>query len=271
MSNKELRTWQGTSWRMLGKGPPVILVHGLGLNLQMWQWQLSSLSPHFSVICYDLLGHGNSMNPRLPCRMEQFTNQLLSLMEGLNLKKSTLVGFSLGGLIVQNFALSHPEKVVALVILNTAHSRNTAERDAILDRVQQASERGPASTVEDALQRWFTNDFALREPEVLEKVKKWILANDKEIYPEIYRLLAECDEPLTDVIRNICCPTLIMTGEEDFGNSPAMAKRMSELIPHAQVEILKGLKHMGLVENPQEYNSHLVKFLLNVLQLTSNQ
>ena len=52
-----------------------------------------------------------------------------------------------------------------------------------------------------------------------------------------------------------------MTGENDFGNSPAMAKRMSELIPEAYVEILPGLNHMGLAENPQEFNSRLVPFL----------
>ena len=56
-----------------------------------------------------------------------------------------------------------------------------------------------------------------------------------------------------------------MTGENDFGNSPAMAKRMSELIPEAYVEILPGLKHMGLAENPQEFNSRLVPFLQDVL------
>ena len=258
-------SFQGTSWSKEGTGSPVILVHGLGMNRQMWQWQMDSLTPHFSVICYDLLGHGESVNPEIPCQLSQFSGQLLALMNGLNLESCALVGFSLGGLIVQDFALNHPEKVDALAILNTAHGRTESERKAVLKRVQQAAEHGPASTVTDALQRWFSNDFATREPEVLEKVRKWIIANDKKIYPEIYRLLAECDEPLTDAISAIRCPTLVMTGENDFGNSPAMAKRMSELIPEAHVEILRGLKHMGLAENPQAFNSRLVPFLQDVL------
>ena len=266
MKKIEQGTLQGTSWSKEGSGPPVILVHGLGLNRQMWQWQKGSLTPHFSVICYDLLGHGESANPEIPCQLEQFTEQLLSLMEDHKLERCTLVGFSLGGLIVQDFALNHPEKVSALAILNTAHGRTETERNAILARVLQARENGPSSTVEAALQRWFSPDFASRQPEILEKVKGWIVANDKEIYPEIYCLLAECDEPLTDTIRAISCPTLIMTGEDDHGNSPEMTKRMAALIPDSRAEILPGLRHMGLAENPQAVNSRLLSFLQEVLQ-----
>ena len=59
-------SFQGTSWSKEGTGSPVILVHGLGMNRQMWQWQMDSLTPHFSVICFDLLGHGESVNPEIP-------------------------------------------------------------------------------------------------------------------------------------------------------------------------------------------------------------
>ena len=261
MKKIEQGSWQGTSWIKKGSGPPVILVHGLGLNSQMWQWQIDSLIPHFSVIYYDLLGHGESVNPEIPCKLTQFNEQLLELMDGMKLEQSALVGFSLGGLIVQDFALTHPEKVSALVILNTAHGRTETERKAVLVRVQQAKQYGPASTVEAALQRWFSTDFASSNPEILEKIKAWIMANDKEIYPEIYRVLAESDEQLKDAIRDIRCPTLVMTGEDDHGNSPEMTKRMAKLIPDARAVILPGLRHMGLAENPQAVNSSLVSFL----------
>ncbi|MBT5794698.1 alpha/beta hydrolase [bacterium] len=265
MNKIEQGSWKGTSWIKKGSGPPVILVHGLGLNSQMWQWQIASLTPHFSVICYDLLGHGNSEHPEIPCKLAQFNEQLLELMDGLKLKQSALVGFSLGGLIVQDFALSHPEKVSALVILNTAHGRTKTERKAVLDRVQQAKIHGPVSTVAAALQRWFSADFASQNPEILETIKGWILANDKVIYPEIYRVLAECDEQLKDAIKNIGCPTLVMTGEDDHGNSPEMTKRMAKLIPAARAVILPGLRHMGLAENPQAVNSVLVSFLQEII------
>ena len=92
------------------------------------------------------------------------------------------------------------------------------------------------------------------------------MANDKEIYPEIYRLLAECDEPLKDSISAIRCPTLVMTGEDDRGNSPEMSHRMAALIPNARAEIIPGLKHMGLVENPEAFNSRIVSFFQEVFR-----
>jgi pimeloyl-ACP methyl ester carboxylesterase len=120
--------------------------------------------------------------------------------------------------------------------------------------------------VEAALERWFSADFSAKNPEILDKIRCWIMANDKEIYPEIYRLLAECDEPLTDSISAIRCPTLVMTGEDDHGNSPEMTQRMAALIPDARAVILPGLRHMGLAENPQAVNSQLVSFFQEVLK-----
>jgi len=218
------------------------------------------------VICFDLLGHGESVNPEIPCQLSQFSGQLLALMDGLNLDKCAMVGFSFGGLIVQDFTLNHPEKVNALVMLNTSHGRTKSERSAVLARVQQAREHGPASTVEAALERWFSADFSKKNPEIIDKIRCWIMANDKDIYPEIYRLLAESDESLTDSISAIRCPTLVMTGEKDYGNSPEMTQRMAALIPEAHAVILPGLRHMGLAENSQAVNSQLVSFFQEVLK-----
>ena len=266
MNDIEHGSFQGTSWSKEGSGSPVILVHGLGINRQMWQWQIESLSPNFSVIYYDLLGHGESVNPEIPCQLSQFSSQLLTLMDGLNLECCALVGFSLGGLIVQEFALNHPEKVNTLVLLNTAHGRTKSERKEVLSRVQQAEEHGPASTVEAALERWFSIEFSANNPEIMDKMRSWIKANDKYIYPKIYRLLAECDESLKDSISDIRCPTLVMTGEDDRGNSPEMSHRMAALIPNARAEIIPGLKHMGLVENPEAFNSRIVSFFQEVFR-----
>jgi len=264
MNGIEQGLFQGTSWSREGSGSPLILVHGLGMNRQMWQWQMKSLSAHFTVINYDLLGHGKSINPEIPCHLSQFTRQLLALMEGMNLDCCNLVGFSLGGLIVQDFALNHPEKVNTLVILNTAHARTRTERNEVLARVQQVKEYGPAATVEDALERWFNNNFSSKNPEIMDKIRSWIMSNDKDIYHGIYRLFAECDETLKDSISSIRCPTLVMTGENDPGNSPEMTQRIAKLIPDARAEIIKGLRHMGLVENPEAFNSRLTSFFQEV-------
>ncbi len=92
-------------------------------------------------------------------------------------------------------------------------------------------------------------------------VRRWILANDPHVYPGLYRVLAEGDVEIATDIDNIACPTLVMTGEDDGGNSPEMAKAMSERIPGAELVILPGLRHMGLAEAPDAVNGPLVSFL----------
>ena len=88
-----------------------------------WQWQREALNKHFTVIEYDLLGHGESAKPAGSYTLQQMTGQIAALMDHLGLQRCALAGFSLGGLIVQAFALAYPQRVNALVILNAAHGR----------------------------------------------------------------------------------------------------------------------------------------------------
>lgn len=255
----------GTVYSVSGEGFPVVMVHGLGLNRHMWQWQRPALAAHFKVVEYDLLGHGDSDKPAGAYCMEQMVAQLAALLDGLDIDRCALLGFSLGGLIVQAFTLAHPGRVAALGILNAAHQRTAEQRAALMTRVEQARLEGPEATVDAALQRWFSADFGQAHPEVLAQVRGWVIANDVAVYPELYALLAQADIGLEQAITAIDCPTLVITGEQDYGNSPAMARRMAALIPAAQVEILAGLRHMALVEDPSAVNTLLLPFLTATL------
>tara|TARA_B110000116_G_scaffold203701_1_gene178751 strand:- start:546 stop:1322 length:777 start_codon:yes stop_codon:yes gene_type:complete len=250
-----------TAYDVSGTGPTVILVHGLGLNRNMWCWQREALAADHQVIQYDLLGHGESAKPTGPYSMERMVEQIAELMAALNIPKATLIGFSLGGLIVRAFALAHADKTQALVILNSAHARTRTQRNAILERVKQAEEDGPGATIDAALVRWFSEEFGRQNPRVLDQVRTWVTQNDVDAYPAAYRLLANGDIGLEKTIAAIECPTLIMTGEEDFGNSPEMAGQMGAIMPNAKVAILPGLRHMALAENPEMVNSVLLEFL----------
>ena len=146
--------------------------------------------------------------------------------------EAALVGFSLGGMIVRKFALAYPARSRALAILNSPHDRTPEERAAVLLRVEQAAREGPRATVEAALTRWFNAPFAAAHPEVLERVRDWILANDPAVYPLVYRMLAEGDAELARSIAAIACPALVLTGGADHGNSPDMARRHGR--PHAE-------------------------------------
>ena len=254
-----------TAWDLQGEGPPVVLIHGFGLNRAMWQWQLPALAPDFSVLTYDLLGQGESAPPDGTPGLAMFSAQLLRLMDRCGIERAAVVGFSLGGMIARRFALDRPDRLSALAILNSPHDRSPDEREAVRARARQTEAHGPSANVEPALERWFTPKFRTESAEVIALVRAWITSNDPAVYPQIYRVLAEGDVEIAEGLERIACPTLVMTGADDPGNTPAMAGAMARLIPSARVVILPGLRHMALAESPQAVNAPLSAFLRDAL------
>ena len=250
-----------TAWERHGSGPPVVLIHGFGLNRAMWQWQLPALTPHFSVLTYDLLGHGESAPPAETPSLAIFSRQLLGLLDRCGVEHAAVVGFSLGGMIARRFALDRPDRLSALAILNSPHDRGPAEREAVRARVRETEAHGPSANVEPALERWFTPGFRAEAPDTIALVRAWITRNDPAVYPQIYQVLAEGDAELVQWLERIACPTLVMTGSDDPGNTPAMAQAMAGLIPGARLVILPGLRHLALAEQPAAVNAPLCAFL----------
>lgn len=255
-------TKNGTAYEVFGTtGPPVVLVHGLGLNRQSWQWQVPSLSSRFRTITYDLFGHGDSAPPPETPSLTVFARQLRDLLDHLGLIEVAVAGFSLGGMIARRFAMDFPDRLWALAVLHSAHARDRAAQDAVLARARQAMMEGPAATVEAALERWFTDGFRAANPQTMDLVRGWITANRKDIYAPIYRVLADGVVELVAPEPPIQVPALVMTGEDDYGNSPAMSGAIAAEIAGSKLVILPELRHMALAENPELFNKHLLAFL----------
>jgi pimeloyl-ACP methyl ester carboxylesterase len=106
-------------YEISGKGHPVILVNGFGSKKEGWMGQVPVLSKKFKVITFDCRGTGKSDRPDIPYTMEMFADDIKHLIDYLNIPKAHFVGFSLGGMILQNFALKYPEKIDKLVLINS--------------------------------------------------------------------------------------------------------------------------------------------------------
>lgn len=241
--------------------PAVVLIHGLGLCREVWQWQVPVLAEHFRVITYDLYGHGDTPMPDRDPDLRLFSDQLAVVLDTCGTRSAAIVGFSLGGMIARRFAQDHPARTAALAILHSPHQRSAAAQRAILDRVEQARTHGPGATVEAALERWFTAPFRDANPAMMALVRRWVLANDIAVYHRNYRVLADGIDEITAPEPPITVPTLVVTGDEDFGNGPDMTRAIAAEIPGAETVILQGLRHMALAEDPGAMNRPLLAFL----------
>jgi len=195
--------------------------------------------------------------PRSPCSRRSWPSSWI-------ISALPVFGISLGGMIARRFAMDHADRLEALGILHSAHARDRAAHDAIQKRVVQAAQEGPAATVEAALERWFTDGFRANHPEMMDEIRRWILANRKEVYAPIYQVLVDGVTELIAPHPPITAPTLVMTGEQDYGNSPAMSRAIAAEIPGAELVILPGLRHMALAEDPGLFNAKLLSFLSRV-------
>lgn len=261
-----MRAPDGTAFEIHGPpgAPVVVLIHGLGLNRALWQWTTPALT-RFRVLTYDLLGHGETASRGDRPGLADLTAQLAGLLDYLRIDRAALVGFSMGGMVARHVAQSHPARVTALVLLNTPHARAPEAHSAVAARVAEARAQGPAATVEAALTRWFSEGWRAANPEKADLVRRWVMANDPATYSLYYRIFAE-DVPLVLAPEPpLTCPTLVMTGAEDHGNSPAMAQAIAAEIAGAQVKILPGLRHMALMEAPEAVNTPLQAFLARTL------
>jgi pimeloyl-ACP methyl ester carboxylesterase len=253
----------GTTYEVSGPeaAPVVVLIHGLGLCREVWQWQMPALAKKYRVITYDLYGHAASgPPPSEPC-LRLFCDQLLGVLDACKADKAAIVGFSLGGMIARRFAQDHPERVSALCILHSPHQRTVEAQKAIVARVQQAKKEGSGATVEAALDRWFTEDFRTSNSDLMNLVRRWVLANDTTIYHRNYRVLADGIAEIIKPVPAISVPTLVVTGDQDFGNGPEMMQAIAAEIEDAETLILEGLRHMALAEDPGATTVPLIDFL----------
>jgi len=243
------------------KTTPIVFIHGVGLNRDMWAPQINFFKK-YSTITYDLLGHGKTPFNKDKITMEDFTNQLMSLIEDLKITKLHLVGFSIGSLIALDFASSFHNKLSSLTLIATTYKRNEKQRQEVIDRVNLAKSNKPISKL--ALKRWFTDVYLEKNPKIYEEFMKILTKKpeDQKNFIKAYELFAYHNDNI-EKIKKINTRTLVMTGSIDPGSTPEMSKNLSSDLKNSQyIEINKG-KHLCSIECSDDVNINIEKFITN--------
>ncbi|MBY8976747.1 alpha/beta fold hydrolase [Rhodobacteraceae bacterium NNCM2] len=247
------------NFRDEGDGPPVLLIHGVGSDLESWDGVLSHLSPGRRYIRFDLRGHGQSRRTPGPYTLDDLSGDAAALLDHLGVERASVIGFSLGGLVAQAIALKHPERVESLTLVSTVAGRTEEEQARVIERADTLAREGATTHLANAVDRWFTPEFVAAHPEVLEARRQKSLMNDPECYVAAYRVLAHCD--LGAELHQITAPTLIMTGENDIGSNPRMSRFIHAQIAGSELHILPRLKHSVLLEAPDQIGGLIEPFL----------
>ena len=238
------------------QGIPIIFIHGVGLNHKIWKPQFDVFEN--TIVAYDILGHGKTPLESSNLSFDNFSRQLLNLIDDLNFKKIHLVGFSIGSLIARNFAENYNERLESLTLLCSIFKRSKEQQQIVNDRFELSKKSRSLS--KQALKRWFTDEYILQNPKIYEEISSMLNENNMEDFLKIYELFVKHKD--NEKFENIKVKTLIMTGEFDSGSTPEMSKNLSKRIKNSKVKIIKNGKHLCSIECADEVN-HAIKLHVN--------
>jgi len=243
------------------KTTPIVFIHGVGLNREMWSPQISYFK-NYSTITYDLLGHGKTPFDKEKIEMKDFIDQLLYLIKYLKLEKINLVGFSIGSLIALNFASDYQEKLKSLTLIATTYKRDDKQRREVIDRVNLAKANQPISKL--ALKRWFTDKYLEKNPGIYDQFMKILTKKpeDQQNFIKAYEFFANYQDDIQK-IKKIKTKTLIMTGSNDPGSTPYMSKNLAEDLENSSFQEIKNAKHLCSIECADDVNININKFIKN--------
>ena len=246
----------------LGSDPPVVvLAHGVGLDLDMWDEQAATLAERYTVLRYDMLGHGKTGPLARRSKLSDYCDQLLALLDFLGHSRVVLVGFSMGGVIAERFAADHGGRLHGIVLMSTVYRRLDSELAGVRARLKLTEEGGPDSIVEHVVSRWFSPSFQASRPEAVAWLRGKLTANHHRGYADAYRVFVEADAAVGDALTGVKCPALVMTGSDDVGSTPEIAQRMVNDLQDGALIVLSGLRHMVTMEAPDLVSRHLLDFV----------
>ena len=239
-----------------GEGTPLVFVHGFTTTAEFWREQVEAFSTRHQIVRINLPGHGLSPRPEgRKYTIDAFVEDVLKVYRALDLDASILVGLSMGGTVAQNFTLSHPERVRALVLVGaTPHGLGP---DVNVDNVLKAiDELGVVAASQRVIERSFGSATS---PDLIEFAKTEVAQTPAFVAREaIASLNASDSRPRLGEIR---VPTLVVVGNEDVITPPSESQALADGIPNSQLAIVPEAGHFPMLERPDAFNLLFGAFL----------
>jgi pimeloyl-ACP methyl ester carboxylesterase len=243
-------------YRSAGHGEAVLLIHGLGSSGEDWELQVRALSRRFRVIVPDLRGSGRSGKPQGPYQIADFAADLWSLLRRLGVERTHVVGFSLGGAVALEMALTRPDAVSRLVMINALPHYSDTWRKWVEAQLTTGMVRilGLQRTAQLVAKRMFPHDHqaALRE-----RTRAVIGKVAPRPYLETVRALVAWHA--VDRLDRLRCPTLIIAAEHDY--TPLQEKRDIAARLGAEFALIQGSRHGTPFDSVGAVNACLSRFL----------
>ena len=224
--------------------PVVAFVHGLAASKDVWAAVAHAISDRFAVLRYDLRGHGDSEGVDQPCERSDLARDLVALLDHLEISRAVLVGHSAGGVVAMQTAVDFPTRVSGLVLVGTASACNDRTAEWYASTAERARQEGG----EAAMKAMGVRGSDARVP-------------DGRTFAHVALAMRSLNEdPLTERLRTLRAPALILVGEKDFlgvGGSVILSRAIAD----AELEIRPARGHGVYLEEPEWFAQRVAGFV----------
>ncbi len=249
------------AYEMVGSGPLVVFLHGIGGNRTNWYGQLEHFGNRFCTVTWDARGYGASDDPPQTLKFGDFADDLLRLLDHLKAERAHLVGLSMGGMIIQDFYGRYPGRVATLALVDTSSGfggvPEEVRRDFLARRLDPL-ERGltPVDIAPSVVEVLVAKNASAA---VREQLRASLSALRVGPYKQALHAIVTTD--FRSVLPQVTVPTLVIVGEEDIVTPPSASEFLVKNLTGASFVKIPGAGHLTNLEKPEAFNAALGSFL----------
>ena len=247
------------NYRSEGRGEALVMIMGFSSNRRAWMFQIPVFKKRFRVITFDNRGAGKSEKPEGPYSTRVMAEDTVGLMDHLGIKKAHVLGVSMGGMIAQEVAINHPERVDKLVLVATYASRDNQSNGPTAE--MRAAEKLPIKGMVSRLMSVASNGSLLMVVAGLLRRIPLALLGKSGMAGLIGQREACMGHDALERLDQISAPTLILAGGADRVIKPSSSDEMAKRIPNAKLTVFDQGSHVFCMEMKDRFNEEVLRFL----------
>lgn len=245
--------------------PVMVFAHGLLWNTRMYDKQVERFQADYRCIAFDFRGQGQSEITKSGYDMETLTEDTLALLDALDITKCHFFGLSMGGFVAQRIAIKRPELLLSLILLETSADpedpKNVPQYRKLIKAIRWLGIKRVSNKVMPIM---FGSTFLADKLRKSDR-KQWLtMLQGNRKGGVIKATMGVIERTGTyEQLGDIITPTLIIVGDEDAATPYPKAERMHFAIAGSKLAVIKGAGHTSTVEEPEQVNKAINKFLVN--------
>jgi len=251
------------AYQLTGAGEPLVMI--MGITGSKWHWLGFDrrLGEDFLTIAFDNRGIGETTAPEGPYTIPQMAEDTIGLLDSIGIDRAHVFGVSMGGMIAQELALAHPDRVRTLILgcTNFGGTTQILPAPGVYQRAFIIAGKGAEQATRDILSVNLRPDFMKKHSDVVEELVRYGLAHRVKKHVLAAQIAAVSGHDTASRLSAITAPTFILAGDADELIPPQNSIEIAGRIPQAQITFLPGVGHMFWVEAPEEAAFQIRRFI----------